>query len=591
MPQGRNRPSPFLQFTRKWGGRDQLVMTVLAVMIGGLVGLLAIGFMELIDLFQRLFWRISGEQIAAHISALPVWQIILIPTLGGLLVGLFLNHLMPGGKPKGPADVIASCEVGGARMSLREGVLAALASAMSIGAGASVGREGPAVHMGATFAAWVGEKLALARSNSRVLLGCGVAAAVSASFNAPIAGALFAQEVILSHYALKAFAPVVIASVTGTVVSRQVLGNETAFALSGFELGSYWEFPAFVGLGILCGLSAVLFIKSILRLQDKVALIPGPVWIKPAMGGFLVGCIALFFPEVLGVGYEATDKALKGEYAFAMLIGLFFFKFLATVISQGFGFAGGVFSPGLVVGVMLGGAYGILAHSVFPELSSGPEAYSMIGMAAMGAAVLGAPISTTLIVFEFTGDYTLTIGVMCACVMAILVTDQMGRQSFFLEQLKKRGLDLRNYSSVVLSQVRVEDILKREGSYVNIDASLKTVRRKLARSATGVLFVIAHDRSLYGAISWQQLPEDILEGEMDEFLIAADLADKRPPVLETKDTLEVAKAVIDESGFAQIAVVSAEDGRPYLGCIDEREVIVAYNEELLKLRRQEKGAT
>jgi len=580
-----------MMFMNKLVKNDQLVITLLAVLIGASVGSLAILFLEKIDLFQEILLGISGSLIVEHIENLPTWRVLLVPTVGGLIVGLFLYYFMPGGKPKGPADVIAACEMGGGRMSIKEGILAMFASALSLGAGASVGREGPAVHMGASFSAWIGEKLQLSRSNSRVLLGCGVAAAVSASFNAPIAGALFAQEVILSHYALKAFAPVVIASVSGTIVAHQVVGNVKAFELDAYQFGSYLEFPAFAGVGILSGLIAISFVWSILALQKQTEKIPGPVWSKPAMGGFLVGIIALWYPEALGVGYEATDTALKGHYELPLLLGLFVFKYLATVICLGFGFSGGVFSPSLVIGAMWGGCFGVLVTMVVPDLSSGPAAYSLIGMAAMAAAVLGAPISTTLIIFELTGDYTLTIAVMCGCVMATLTCDQLGRQSFFLEQLKQRGIDLlSNYSTVVLREIKVADILKRQGAYINVDASLNEVRKKLLRAPGGVVFVIAHDRSLYGAITWESLPEDIFNANLDPLIIAADLADTRPPVLQTKDDLQVTKSVFEESGYQQIPVVSATADRSYLGCVDEREMMIAYNNALLRKRRQEQGS-
>ncbi|SCA57780.1 Cl-channel voltage-gated family protein [Candidatus Terasakiella magnetica] len=590
MSQGRNRPSPFILFMRKLVKNDQLVMTLLAVVIGGCVGSLAILFVEKIDFFQSLFLGISGAWITEYIRALPAWKVVMIPTVGGLGVGLLLYYFMPGGKPKGPADVIAACEVGGGQMSLKEGVVALFASTFSLACGASVGREGPAVHMGATFASWASDKLQMSRSNTRVLLGCGVAAAVSASFNAPIAGALFAQEVILSHYALKAFAPVVIASVSGTVVAHQVVGNVTAFELKAYELGSYLEFPAFVGLGIASGLVGILFVRAILKTQSQTEKLPGPQWYKPALGGFCVGLIALWFPEVLGVGYEATDNALKGQYGLALLFGLFAFKFLATVISLGFGFGGGVFSPALVIGAMLGGTYGTMATSLYPDLSSGASAYSLIGMAAMAAAVLGAPISTTLIVFELTGDYSLTIAVMCGCVMATLVNDQMDRQSFFLEQLKARGLDLmNNVSGLLLQQVKVSDILKQEGTYVSVDAHLPHIRKKLLRAPGGLVYVIAHDRRLYGVITWEHLPEDAFEGNLDDLVIAADIADTRPPVIQISDTLDVAQGILEEVPYHQIAVVNPDEGRAYVGCIEEREVMNAYNEELLKKRKQEHG--
>jgi CIC family chloride channel protein len=569
---------------------DQLVMTLLAIFIGAGIGMLAVLFVELIDLFQTFLLGISGSVIVEYIKSLPTWRVLLVPTLGGLCVGLFLFYLMPGKKPKGPADVIAACETGGGRMSIKEGILAVFASALSLGSGASVGREGPAVHMGASFSAWMAEKMAMTRSNSRVLLGCGVAAAVSASFNAPIAGALFAQEVILSHYALKAFAPVVIASVSGTVVAHQTVGNVKAFELDAYQLASYLEFPAFAGLGVLSGFCAILFVWSILKMQEQTSRLPGPAWYKPAIGGFLVGVIALWYPEVLGVGYEATDTALRGEYTLNLLFALLVFKFAATVLSLGFGFSGGVFSPSLVIGAMLGGTYGMIVTQFAPDFSSGANAYSLIGMAAMASAVLGAPISTTLIVFELTGDYSLTIAVMCGCVLATLVNDQMGKQSFFLEQLKLRGIDLiENYSSVVLKQLKVEDILKREGVYVSVDTRLTAVRRALQRAPGGVVFVVGHDRRLHGAITWEVLTDEAYDPGLDHLVIAADIADQRPPVLETNDTLEVAKTVFEESGYQQVPVVSYTEGRPYLGCIDEREVMKAYNDALLRKRRQEQG--
>jgi len=579
-----------MMFARTLVGNDQLVMTLLAVIIGACVGGLAILFVEKIDFFQSLFLGVSGAHIAAYIDNMPAWKVVLVPTLGGLLVGFLIHRFLPGGRAKGPADVIAACEVGGAHISAKEGFWAILTSGLSIGAGASVGREGPVVHLGASFAAWVSDRLQMARSNARILLGCGVAAAVAASFNAPIAGALFAQEVILSHYALKAFAPVVIASISGTVASHQIVGNFTAFQLQFDQFATYLEFPAFAGLGVVSGLVGVAFVWSILKTQDRLHATPIPPWCRPAIGGFCVGLIALWYPEVLGVGYEATDNALKGHYGFALLFGLFIFKFLATVVSLGFGFAGGVFSPSLVIGAMLGGSYGIAVGMLFPDLWSGVSAYSLIGMASMAAAVLGAPISTTLIVFELTGDYTLTIAVMCGCVLATLVNDQMGRQSFFLEQLKERGIDLvDNYSNLILRQLKVSDILKREGAYVSVDANLNEVRKQLLRAPGGVLYVITHDRGLYGMITWDAMPEDIFEYRLNRLVIAADIADVRPPVLQTGDNLEVAREVFDEVSVSQIAVVDPAIGRAYIGCIDERELMAAYNAALLRKRRQEQG--
>ena len=274
-------------------------------------------------------------------------------------------------------------------MSLRGGIGAAIASAGSIGVGASVGREGPAVHLGATCGAWLAERLHLTRSLSRALLGCGAAAAVAASFNAPIAGALFAHEVIVGHFALSAFSPIVIASLVGTIVSRGYFGDFPAF--SGYEhsLASVWEFPAVIGLGILSGALAIIFMRTTMIAEDTAKRIPGPQWIRPAIGGFLVGLIALVLPQVMGVGYAATDAALNQSLTLQILFALVIAKTVATAISIGCGFGGGVFTPSLMIGAMLGGAYGILVTQIFPDYSAGAGAYTIIGMGGGGGGGFG----------------------------------------------------------------------------------------------------------------------------------------------------------------------------------------------------------
>lgn len=590
MSQGRKRPSPLFMHSRKLLGNDQLLLTVLAIFVGAVTGWFALLFIDLINVFQTLLLGIQGEWLVEHIKSLPAWRVVLVPTVGGLLVGLFIYYFMPGRIPRGPADVISACEIGGGRISFREGVTAALASALSIGAGASVGREGPAVHLGASIAAQVGRMLSLTRSSSRVLLGCGVAAAVSASFNAPVAGALFAQEVILSHYALKAFAPVVISSVAATVVAHNMVGNVQAFEAAHYGLETYLEFPAFGGVGVVCGILGVAFIVGVLKTQKSMTRLPGPRWLKPAFGGFLVGLIALEFPYVLGVGYEATHAALSGSLTLQVLIGVLVFKFIATIISLGFGFSGGVFSPSLVIGAMLGGVFGYGMAAFFPGEVSAVNVYSLVGMAAMAAAVLGAPISTTLIVFELTGNYELSMAVMFACVLATLVVNQLGYQSFFIEQLKGRGVDLLdNVSNLVLRQIKVETVMTKSGYYVPLDASLAAVRRILKNSTSGTVFVIAHDRSLYGAIHWRNLPEDFFDQNLNSLVIAADLADRKPPVLHEGDSLEIAMGVFEETGLSEIPIVGHDTGRAYLGCVDQRDVMQAYNEALIRKRRQEQG--
>ena len=257
-------------------GNDHMILVFLAMIAGGLAGSAVTLFREFIALIQALLFGSTSERLFVNADALAWWKILLVPVVGGLVVGAVVHFLLPQKRPHGVADVIEASALKGGRMSSRTGLVAALASAISIGTGASVGREGPAVHLGASLAGWMGRRLHLTRSLTRTLLGCGVAAAVAASFNAPIAGALFASEVVIGHYALRAFAPIVIASVAGTAVSRAFFGDFPAFALAETPLASFWEFPAFVGLGVTAGIAAIVFIHTIFSVQQLATKPPFP---------------------------------------------------------------------------------------------------------------------------------------------------------------------------------------------------------------------------------------------------------------------------------------------------------------------------
>ncbi|MEE8352701.1 MAG: chloride channel protein, partial [Rhodospirillales bacterium] len=450
----RSFPSSILSGLRRLFGSEHMVMTILAVVVGSLVGSAVILFREVISLIQTAFYGSGSERLFANADALHWWQILFIPIIGGLIVGLLAHFLMPKKRPEGMADVIEASALRSGRMSSRTGLFAALTSAVSIGAGASVGREAPAVHLGASLAGWMGRRLGLSRSLTRTLLAGGIAAAVAASFNAPIAGVLFASEVIIGHYALNAFAPVVIASVAGTAISRVWFGNFPAFSLDQHVIASFWEFPAFAGLGVVIGIIAITFMHAMHQAQRLGEKIPAPVWLKPALAGLVLGLMGLVVPEVLGIGYGITEQALLVKIPLVMLLAFAVAKIAATAVSLGWGFGGGVFSPSLVIGAMIGGAYGIVATSTFPEYSSGSAAYTLVGMGAMAAAVMGAPISTTLIIFEMTGDYPLTLGVMIAIVIATEITQQFYGRSFFAEQLNRRGVDLKGgFEAEILNAV------------------------------------------------------------------------------------------------------------------------------------------
>ena len=569
----------------------QVILSLLAVAIGLTAGLAAIGFRTLIDHVQRFGFGFGGEQMVTLVSALPSWRILLVPTAGGLLIGLFVHFFMPGRRPQGVAEVIEANALRGGRMPLAAGLKAALVSAVSIGAGASVGREGPVVHLGASLGAWASKRLHLGRTASRTLLGCGVAAAVAASFNAPIAGTFFALEVVVGHYALTAFAPIVIASVIGTMVSRMHYGDFPAFILpETTTIASFWEFPAFALLGVVCAVMAIIFMRSIMWTEDMMDKTPVPRWARPALGGLAVGVIALAYPHVLGVGYEATDAALSELYPLGLLVALIALKMAATAISLGCGFGGGVFSPSLFIGAMVGGAYGILATSAFPDLSSGHGAYTIIGMGAVAGAVLGAPISTILMVFELTNDYAITIAVMIATSIASLITQQTRGHSFFTWQLARRGIAVKGGQDVGLMRtIKARDLITKNFETVAPEAPIATVRERLQRAPWGELFVTDADGHLSGVITFSDLHDAAFDTSLDATLVADDVARKHPTVLLADDDLESALGAYGASGETNLPVVEDREAMRLVGVAPQHEVMLAYQRALDQPRAEARG--
>ena len=571
-------------------GNDHMILVFLALIVGGLAGSAVTLFREIIILVQALLFGSGSERLFVNADALAWWKILLVPVGGGLIVGAIVQYLLPQKRPQSIADVIEASAIKGGRMSSRTGLVSAIASAISIGSGASVGREGPAVHLGASLAGWMGCRLHLSRSLTRTLLGCGVAAAVAASFNAPIAGALFASEVVIGHYALKAFAPIVIASVAGTAVSRAFFGDFPAFALAETPLASFWEFPAFVGLGVTAGLAAIALMHAIFTAQDLADKTPLPMWMRPAVAGLMIGLIGLAFPEVMGVGYGLTENALLVKIPLTMLLVLGIAKIAATAISLGWGFGGGVFSPSLVIGALLGGAWGVIVTTLFPEFSSGASAYTLVGMGAMAAAVLGAPISTTLIIFEMTGDYALTLGVMIAIVIASEITTQLYGRSFFSEQLKRRGIDLKGgFEADIMHSIHLSSVLARDYELVSMDVCLPDLRAMLQQSKVGEIYVLRESGALYGAITLADMSEVAFDAAIDDLLRAGDLARTGTQVLCEGDDLEAALSLLAETGEDRIAVVDDTDAMVLKGYVTHAAVMAAYNKALLKSRHEERG--
>jgi CIC family chloride channel protein len=429
------------------------------------------------------------------VGALSWYWFLIIPTVGGLIVGLILDRFTPDGRVRSVADVIEGAALTDGRVEVKEGLASAAASFLTLSLGGSTGREGPVVHMAGVISTWVSNRIHADGITGRDLLGCAVAAAVSASFNAPIAGALFALEVVLRHFAVHAFAPIVVASVAGTVINRLAYGDVTEFTLTTpGALQFYVELPAFLLLGLICGLVAVIWMKSIFladafgtHMQNALSL---PRWSRPAVAGFLLGCVAIPFPHIIGVGYETTLLALSGTLVLSQAILFAVVKTAAGAITMGGRMGGGVFSPSLMIGALTGLAFGWIATGVLPDVSGTHTLYAFAGMGAVAAAVLGAPISTTLIVFELTGDWQIGLAVMVSVSISTALASRLVDRSFFLTQLEKRDIHCAaGPQAYLLAMLRAGAVMRPLGTprCASVDACMPLVEDGLCIRASSTL--------------------------------------------------------------------------------------------------------
>ncbi|MFN4089062.1 MAG: chloride channel protein [Alphaproteobacteria bacterium] len=576
---------------KRLGRNDDLVLILLALVIGVAAGAGSVLFREAILLVQGLVLGTWHERLHVYAAELPWWRILAATTLGGLAVGLYVQFVAKSRHPNGVAQVMEASALYAGRMSFGRSLHGALINAVSLGVGGSAGREGPVVHLGAAVGAVVAEKLALPRALARTLLACGVAAAVAASFNAPLAGVFFALEVVIGHYALSAFAPIVIASVVATIIARLAYGPFPAFIVPDYQLGSFLEFPAFALLGVTAAAVAIPFMRSIPFVQSLFDRTPLPRWSRPMVGGLLLGLLALVFPEVLGVGYGPTDDALRGETAVHLLFLLIAAKLVATAITLGSGFGGGMFSPSLFIGAMVGGAFGSVAGAVWPDLFSGLGAYAMVGMGAVAGAVMGAPISTILIIFELTADYELTTAVMVATVTATVMTRRLHGSSYFRWQLERAGIDLESRLEIdILRTLKVGRVMSRNYASVPRAMGLAQLRVLLQTAPYGELFVLTEDGCLYGTITLADLAEAAFDPQLDGLVNAGDVARLNPPMLQTGDDLQTAIDLMDSTNEEHIPVVDSTASRRLVGFVHERDIMLAYNKALVQLHREEGAA-
>ena len=557
-------------------------MVVVAVLIGCLGGLGAVLFRVMIRLVQETSWGTAPYSLDL-VRALPWWWVVLVPALGGLVVGPLVHFFAREAKGHGMPEVMEAVTLRSGVIRPRLVVVKSVASAVTIGSGGSVGREGPIAQIGAALGSTVGQWLKVSGSRLRTLVGCGAAAGIAATFNAPVAGALFAVEIILGDFGVSQFSPIVISSVMATVVSRHFLGNNPAFDVPPHGLVSGWELIAYAVLGLAAAGMALAFIGMLYRFEDEMEKVPVPPWLLPALGGLVVGALGLAAPGVLGGGYEAIDLALSGQLAVSALVFLAFVKLVATSVTLGSGGSGGVFAPSLFLGAMTGGAVGALAHQWFPTVTATPGAYALVGMGAVVAGATHAPITAILIIFELTSDYSLILPLMTSCIIATLLTTGVNKESIYTKKLLRRGIDVRHGRELnVLKSLRVGDVMERDFLTVPDDEGLAPMLDRVAASPATQLYAVREDGSLHGAIAIGDLRDAVRHADvLSHLVVASDLVREDVPAVSPADNLDLVMRIFAGRDSDELPVVDPATLR-LIGTVARRHLLDAYNRELMK---------
>lgn len=554
----------------------------LAILIGVLAGYGAVVFKYILKSMQWLFYQNTEDMIFIH-DTIPLWMKIVMPAVGGLVVGLVISFFAKEAKGHGVPEVIQAIALRGGRIRKRVAAAKIFASAVTIGSGGSVGREGPMVQIGSSIGSSIGQLFKIPSVHMRTMVGCGAAAGIAATFNAPIAGVLFALEIIIGDFGVMQFSPVVLASVTATTISRYYFGNFPHFSIPAYSIVSLWEFFFYPLLGILTGLVALAFTKILYWFEDRFEAMPIPDWIKPAIGGGLLGVVFAVYPQVFGVGYGAMNMALNNSMELHLLVVLVFVKILASSLTLGSGGSGGVFAPSLFMGAMTGGAFGMVLHALLPGQTSLPGAYALVAMGGVVAGTTYAPITAILIIFEMSGTYSIILPLMLTCITATVMNSTIRRASIYTTKLLRRGIDIEaGRDRHLLEHLLVKEVMTRDVVTIPESLPLQQIIWTFKTQNAPYLHVVNEEGRLTGIISFRDIRAVLQEEGLQQLIIAMDLGTRDLVTVTTEDTLQTALGRITDSGVSQVPVLVPGERGTLAGTLTESAINSAYNSAIVK---------
>ena len=555
---------------RYWRSPAATGLVVLAIVVGVASGYGAVFFRWLVNSVQYL----SFAGVRWALPWMGRYYVILVPAVGGLLVGPLIYFLARRESGHGVPEIMLAAAHQGGRMRTRVPLIKALAAAVCIGSGGSAGLHGPVVQIGAAAGSALGQALRLSNERVRLLLACGAAGGIAATFNAPIGGVLFALEVILRDFTTRSFGIVVISSVSAVVISHIYLGDAPAFRVPPYCLVSAWELPLYLLLGIAAAFVARAFIWTLYATGDLFERWRMPAYLKPAVGGLLVGTLGVQVPQIFGIGYESIDLALFGVVGVTLMASLIVLKLLATSLTLGSGGSGGVFAPSLFIGAMLGGALGHLFHALWPTATATTGAYALVGMAAVFAAAARAPMTAIIILYELTADYRIIGPLMVATVVSTLLSERINRESIYTLKLARRGVDVLGAEPDVLDTIPVAEAMNRDFPCAPPGMTAGELLQVLGESGVHSLPVVDEHGMLIGIVSRSDAEEAVLQQRAEA--PAGDIMTPDPVSCYGDESLTLALHRLTSRDVSALPVLDPAQGMRPVGMLSRRDIIEGY---------------
>ncbi len=573
------------------GENTRMVFT--ASCIGVMAGLANICFRTVLEFVHHTIF-VPGYALASQGG----WYILLLPLvpISGMLLLIPLAILFPGEiYGYGFTKFLRKVNIRGGSMKFRKNILKIISCSLTIGTGNSAGVEGPIAQVGGALGSLVGKIFRISAERMKVYTAAGCAGGVAAMFNAPIAGVFFAAEIVLlGTYEIASFSVLVISSAMATVISRSYYGENPAFPIPEFHLvNPLAEIPLYLILGLLMGVIAVLHIYVFYEVRDRFAAMKVNEHIKPVIGAFIVGVLAIFFPQIMGDGYHYIKEVLAGDSVLWVMALLVFLKIFATAITLGAGGSGGVFAPALFIGAVIGGAYGSVVHHLFPTVTASSGAYAAVGLGAFLAATTHAPLTAIFLLFEMTGDYLIIIPIMLASIIGTVVAARLNEDSIDTVDFTREGIDIHEgRETAVMKSIKVGRIITEDVDLISENANADQLLQIFSMAKDSFYFPVIDDTGkMTGIVSLQDVKTVLHDEDLRRHATVGSVCARNIVFLTPDDNLYTAMTLFDRRGFDEIPVVESPEAKWVVGMLKRRDVIAAYNHEVLKKGISERTAS